>query len=333
MPAPDLVDPRPPLQHRAHSHEQRAAIAVTVFGPELDPALRAGLEQVLGACSGAASWDTEPAGTAPEPAWRWSLREADLAATRTALTRWQREHHLEGAVEVAALPCSHLLGGHGGAPHLVVLDVDSTLIEQEVIDLLADRVGCQAQVAAITEQAMAGALDFAASLRERVALLAGLPQQVLGEVSQQISLTPGAATLVSTLKAAGHRVVLASGGFTAIIAPLAQQLGVDAVAANRFQISAGMLSGQVEGAIVDRAAKAAVVRESAQRWDIASAHTVAIGDGANDAGMLAAAGTGIAFCAKPALREVADVVLHVRDLAGVLTALASEPDADPPGEA
>jgi len=202
--------------------------------------------------------------------------------------------------------------------YLVLLDVDSTVIQDEVIDLLAARADRLAEIAAITTSAMEGTIDFQEALRQRVALLAGLPAGVLDEVRDEITLTPGARTLCRTLKRLGYRIALVSGGFTPVIAPIGQDLGVDVVRANELEIADGRLTGRVIGPIIDRVAKREVLEELAATYQIPRRRTVAIGDGANDVDMLAAAGLGIAFNAKPVTREVADASVNVPYLDSVL---------------
>ncbi len=195
------------------------------------------------------------------------------------------------------------------AKRLVVFDVDSTLIQGEVIEMLAARAGCEDEVRAVTEAAMRGELDFTQALERRVALLAGLPESVLDEVADSITLMPGARTTVRTLKRLGFRCGVVSGGFTRIIDRLAGELGLDFSVANELEIADGTITGRVVGDVVDRQGKAAALRDAAARFDVPLAQCVAIGDGANDIDMLAAAGLGVAFNAKPALREVADTAL------------------------
>jgi phosphoserine phosphatase len=189
---------------------------------------------------------------------------------------------------------------------LIVFDVDSTLVQGEVIEMLAARAGAEDEVRAITEAAMRGELDFAESLRRRVAVLAGLPESVLGEVAAQLELTPGARTTIRTLKRLGFRCGVVSGGFTRMIAGLVEQLGLDFCAANELEIVDGRITGRVLGEIVDRPGKAVALRRFAETFGIPLEQCVAVGDGANDIDMLAAAGLGVAFNGKPALREVAD---------------------------
>jgi phosphoserine phosphatase len=195
------------------------------------------------------------------------------------------------------------------AKRLIVFDVDSTLIQQEVIEMLAARAGALEAVAAITEAAMRGELDFAESLHQRVGTLAGLPAEVLDEVAEDVELTPGARTTIRTLRRLGYHVGVVSGGFRQVIEPLAHELMLDFVAANELEIVDGKLTGRVIGQIVDRAGKAKALRDFAHQVGVPMAQTVAVGDGANDIDMLAAAGLGVAFNAKPALREVADASL------------------------
>ncbi|MFN8068925.1 MAG: phosphoserine phosphatase SerB [Mycolicibacterium insubricum] len=204
------------------------------------------------------------------------------------------------------------------AKRLVVFDVDSTLIQGEVIEMLAARAGAEEKVAAITEAAMRGELDFAESLRERVSTLAGLPVEVLDEVADEIQLTPGARTTIRTLRRLGYHCGVVSGGFREIIDPLAHELNLDFVAANVLEVADGTLTGRVVGEIVDRPGKARALRNFAAEAGVPMEQTVAVGDGANDIDMLSAAGLGVAFNAKPALREVADASLSHPYLDSVL---------------
>ena len=195
------------------------------------------------------------------------------------------------------------------AKRLIVFDVDSTLIQGEVIEMLAEKAGALAAVAEVTEAAMRGELDFAESLHRRVATLAGLPAGILDEVADQIELTPGARTTIRTLRRLGYYCGIVSGGFRQVIEPLAHELMMDFVAANELEIIDGKLIGRVVGNVVDRPGKAKALRDFAQQVGVPMEQTVAVGDGANDIDMLAAAGLGVAFNAKPALREVADASL------------------------
>ncbi|MDQ3578468.1 MAG: phosphoserine phosphatase SerB, partial [Actinomycetota bacterium] len=195
------------------------------------------------------------------------------------------------------------------AKRLVVFDVDSTLVQGEVIEMLAARAGCEDEVRAITEAAMRGELDFTESLLSRVRLLAGLPATVLDDVADDLMLTAGARTTIRTLKRLGFRCGVVSGGFTSIIDRLVKDLGLDFAAANDLEVVDGLLTGEVIGDIVDRPGKAVALRRFAEEFGVPLAQCVAVGDGANDIDMLATAGLGVAFNAKPALREVADTAL------------------------
>ncbi|GFG76665.1 phosphoserine phosphatase SerB [Mycobacterium botniense] len=229
---------------------------------------------------------------------------------QAALTRVAADERIDVALEDYSL--------ERRAKRLIVFDVDSTLIQGEVIEMLAARAGVQDAVAAITEKAMRGELDFAASLQQRVAALAGLPAQVLDEVAGQLELTPGARTTLRTLRRLGFHIGVVSGGFRQIIDPLARELMLDFVAANELEIRQGKLTGRVVGPIIDRAGKAKALRDFAHQAGVPMEQTVAVGDGANDIDMLAAAGLGVAFNAKPALRQVADASLSYPYLDTVL---------------
>ncbi|OMH26373.1 phosphoserine phosphatase SerB [Tersicoccus phoenicis] len=212
---------------------------------------------------------------------------------------------------------------HDGGRLLLILDVDSTLIQQEVIELLAAHAGREAEVAAVTDAAMRGELDFARSLHARVEALAGLPVRVITEVVEAVRLSPGAERLVAAMLADGHRVAAVSGGFDQVLTPLAERLGLSHHRANLLGVRDGALTGRVEGTVVDRAVKAASLREWAARDGVAPDHVIAVGDGANDADMLAAAGLSVAYNAKPALRRVADAQLNLPrlDAVGALAGL------------
>ncbi|MEE6175978.1 phosphoserine phosphatase SerB [Mycobacterium sp. 050134] len=222
-------------------------------------------------------------------------------ALRTALNRVSAGESVDIAVEDYSL--------ERRAKRLIVFDVDSTLVQGEVIEMLAAKAGAEGTVAAITEAAMRGELDFAQSLQQRVATLAGLPATVIDEVADQLELMPGARTTLRTLRRLGYHCGVVSGGFRRIIEPLAEELMLDFVAANDLEIVDGTLTGRVAGPIIDRAGKAKALRDFAQQAGVPMAQTVAVGDGANDIDMLAAAGLGVAFNAKPALRAVADASL------------------------
>ena len=227
--------------------------------------------------------------------------DAADAALRAALAELSARVGLDVAVEREGLTRR--------AKRLVVFDVDSTLIQGEVIEMLAAKAGREAEVREVTEAAMRGELDFAQSLERRVSALAGLPSSVLDEVADSLTLMPGARTTIRTLKRLGFRCGVVSGGFTPIIDRLAVDLGLDFSMANDLEIQDGKLTGRVLGEIVDRPGKAQALRRFAAEFDVPLAQCVAIGDGANDIDMLSTAGLGVAFNAKPALREVADTAL------------------------
>jgi phosphoserine phosphatase len=194
---------------------------------------------------------------------------------------------------------------------LIVMDVDSTLIQGEVIEMLAAHAGCEAEVARVTDAAMRGELDFAESLRERVALLEGVDASCLDQVYDDLVLSPGARTTVRTLKRLGYRFAIVSGGFSQITDRLAADLGIDFSAANELEIVDGKLTGRVVGEVVDRAGKARALRRFAAEAGVPEAATIAIGDGANDLDMLSAAGLGIAFNAKPLVQQAAHTAVNV----------------------
>jgi len=201
---------------------------------------------------------------------------------------------------------------------LVQLDVDSTFIQQEAIELLAAKAGVLEQVAAITASAMRGEMDFEQSLRARVGLLKGLPESAIAEVQMEISLTDGAQNLVETLHGEGHSVSLVSGGFIDIIEPMIKTMSIKYYKANKLEIVEGVLTGGLIGQVVDRAAKAEALREFAKASAVSIENTVAIGDGANDLDMMAAAGLSIAFNAKPIVVEAADLAINEPSLRSVI---------------
>ena len=240
----------------------------------------------------------------------FDISGADVAALR-------RELAIEAAVrgvDIAVSPSGLARRGR----RLVVMDVDSTLIQDEVIELLAAHAGREREVAEVTAAAMRGELDFAESLRARTKALAGLPENVLDDVRAAVRLTAGARTLVRTLKRLGFTVAVVSGGFIEVVGPLAEELGIDHAHANRLEVVDGLLTGNVVGEIVDREGKADALRRFAAQERLPLSRTVAIGDGANDLDMLAAAGLGIAFNAKPIVREQADTAVNVPYLDAVL---------------
>ena len=208
--------------------------------------------------------------------------------------------------------------GLRSAKRLVMLDMDSTLIVQEVIDLLAAKAGVAGEVSAITQKAMAGEMDFAQSLQARVSLLAGLNESMLSEVRGEITLTQGAEKLIQTLHLKGHKVGVVSGGFIDVIEPILKELKIDFYRANKLQILNGKLTGKLEGEIIDRAAKLKALVEFAKNEGVQMSQTVAIGDGANDLDMIESAGLGVAFNAKPKVAAAAATTISGSDLSAVL---------------
>ena len=207
------------------------------------------------------------------------------------------------------------------ARFLVVLDVDSTLIENEVIELLAEAAGSGAAVAEITARAMNGEVDFEESLRERVATLAGLPESVFGDVGQLVRVTQGVPAMIAGVRAAGGRVAVVSGGFHEIIDPVAAELGLDYWRANRLEVVDGVLTGGLVGPIIDGQSKADTLTEWAADCGLPLSRTVAVGDGANDLPMMAITGLSVGFDAKAPVRDEADVLMDVRDLSQLLALL------------
>ncbi|MEV6646289.1 phosphoserine phosphatase SerB [Amycolatopsis sp. NPDC051371] len=232
-----------------------------------------------------------------------------------------RSELADAAVEVGVDIAVERAGITRRAKRLVVFDVDSTLIQGEVIEMLGAHAGVEPEIREITEAAMRGELNFTESLERRVALLEGLPASAIDEVAASIELTPGARTTIRTLKRMGFKTGVVSGGFTQVIGGLVEELGLDFAAANELEIVDGKLTGRVVGDVVDRAGKAKVLRRFAGEYDIPLEQCVAVGDGANDIDMLSAAGMGVAFNAKPALREVADTALSHPYLDAVLFVL------------
>ena len=204
---------------------------------------------------------------------------------------------------------------------LVVFDVDSTLINEEAIELLAEHSGNREKVAEITERSMRGEIDFSTSLIERVATLKGLPESVLGQTAKNLTPTKGASELIQEIHTRGGKAAAVSGGFIQLLTGLKRELNLDYAQANTLGVENGMLTGEVVGELVNREAKAKYLKLWAQENDIPLERTFAIGDGANDLGMMAIAGLSVAFCAKPIVRESADVVIDERDLTKVIALL------------
>ena len=205
---------------------------------------------------------------------------------------------------------------------LVVFDVDSTLIEDEVIELLAEAAGRRAEVAAVTERAMRGELDFAESLRDRVATLVGLDESVIEQTYERITVTAGAQELIDAVHAAGGKVGAVSGGFNQLLEPLAKRLSLDFWRANELGVADGKLTGEVIGKIVDRQAKADALAQWSQELGLIRRQTAAVGDVANDLQMMREAGLSVAFNAKPMVREQAQLVVQDQNLAELIKVLA-----------
>ncbi len=290
---PGSGDTSPPSQGRAH---------VTVLGT---PLTASAMAAVAGRIADAgANIDRI------ERMARYPVTALDLHVSGAAPDALRAELAAEAArqgIDVAVQPADLLRRGM----RLIVMDVDSTLIQGEVIEMIAAHAGCEAEVAEVTERAMRGELDFEESLRSRVALLEGVPAAALHEVYDSIQLAPGARTMVRTLRRLGYRFAIVSGGFSQITDRLAVDLGIHFARANELEIVDGRLTGRIVGQVVDRAGKAAALREFAAEVGVDVASTIAIGDGANDLDMLAAAGLGIAYNAKPAVRDAADTAVNV----------------------
>ncbi|MGH3215883.1 MAG: phosphoserine phosphatase SerB [Trebonia sp.] len=291
---------------------------VTVLGHPLQPDAVAAVAGRI-AASGANIDRITRLASDPVTCIELDVSGAEPGPLRAALAQVAADSGVDVAVQRGCL--------HRRAMRLIVMDVDSTLIQEEVIDLLAARAGCADEVAKITESAMRGELDFAASLRERVALLAGLDASVLDAVRASLRLTPGARTLIRTLQRLGYKCGIVSGGFTAVIEPLAASLGIDYVAANTLEVADGKLTGRVLEPVIDREGKTEALRRFARTAGVPLSQTVAVGDGANDLGMIAAAGLGVAFNAKQMVRDAADTALSVPYLDTVLYLLGISRDA------
>ncbi len=251
--------------------------------------------------------------TEPASSVEMIVRTTDPVELRAVLVQAADDTGVDIAVEQAGL--------RRRAKRLVVLDIDSTLIRDDAIDLLAERAGVSDQVVAITERAMAGQLEFSESLRTRVALLAGLPLAEVEAVRDTLRLTPGARMFVRTLRRLGYQVGVVSGGFTVFADRFVAELGLDFAAANELEIVDGRVTGNVVGPIIDRAGKAEALERFATQFGVPLAQTVAVGEGANDIDMLEAAGLGIAFNAKSALRAAADTSVNLPFLDTVLFVL------------
>ncbi len=293
-------DNRPRREGRAH---------VTVLGRPLRPHAVAAITGRI-ADTGANIDRIVRMARYPVTAIEFNVSGAEIGRLREVLATEAARQNVDVAVQNVGLL------RHGR--RLVVMDVDSTLIQGEVVDLLAARAGVADEVGAVTEQAMNGEIDFEESLRTRVSLLRGLPESALDEVYAALDLSPGARTLVRTLTRLGYRFGIVSGGFSQLTDRLAAELDIDYARANVLEVVDGQLTGRLVGAVVDRAAKADALRDFAHDSKVTLDRTVAIGDGANDLDMLAAAGLGIAFNAKPVVQEAAHAALNVPYLDAIL---------------
>ncbi|MBC6459562.1 phosphoserine phosphatase SerB [Actinomadura sp. HBU206391] len=296
---------------------RRGRLHVTVLGSPLRPAAMAGIAGRI-AVGGANIDRIQRLSHYPVTCIELEVSGADPEALRAALAIEAVEQQVDVAVQRAGL--------HRKAKRLIVMDVDSTLIQGEVIELLAERSGQIGKVAAITEAAMRGELDFEGSLRERVALLAGLDTAAIDDVRDRVQLAAGARTLVRTLKRLDYKFAIVSGGFTQVTDGLAAELGIDYSAANTLEIIDGRLTGRLVGPIIDRAGKAAALERFAHEAGVPISQTVAIGDGANDLDMIQAAGLGVAYNAKPVVRRAADTAVSVPYLDAILFLLGISRD-------
>ena len=297
----EIVDATPTRHAKRH--------VITALGPELSPDALARTSGAI-AASGGNIDRIHRLSRFPVWSYEFLVEGGDSNKLQASLM----DVAVEESIDIAVQP----YGLSRRSSRLVVLDVDSTLIRNEVIDLLADEAGCKEQVAALTDQAMRGDLDYADALEQRVALLQGTPVSAVDRVITQMVLTPGAKSFVLSPRRLGYRIAIISGGFTHFTDHLATQLDLDHAYANRLEIVDGVITGRIEGDIVDAKAKAELLESIAENEGVPIEQTVAVGDGANDLPMLQKAGLGIAFNAKPVLRGVADTTVNVPYLDAIL---------------
>jgi phosphoserine phosphatase len=293
----------------SNENSPHTELVITVLGSPLQGDALSKIAQIV-VNSGANIDRIERIAAYPVTALEIKVSQGEISSLRRSLAAAANEHGFDIAVQSSGL--------NRRGRQLVVMDVDSTVIQDEVVELLANHAGVGGKVKEITDRAMAGEIDFAQSLRERVALLEGLPEIIFDEVYKEIRLTPGARTLCRVLKNLDFHIALVSGGFTQVVEPLGEMLNVDHIKANMLEVVEGKLTGKVIGDIVDRAGKAEALRQFAKDHHIPLNRTIAIGDGANDLDMLDAAGLGIAFNAKPIVRNAADASVNVPYLDSVL---------------
>ncbi|HUP15692.1 MAG TPA: phosphoserine phosphatase SerB [Acidimicrobiia bacterium] len=295
----------------------RPRFAVTVIGAQISPEAFGAVANAIASAGGNID-SIERLSRYPVISYELAVSGGDQAAMRSSLLVTSAGHDVDVAVQAEGLTRR--------SKRLIVLDVDSTLIQDEVIDLLADEAGVAAEVAELTARAMTGEIDFAASLTRRVALLRDLPVDALERVWDRIRLTPGARTFVRTLHRMGMKIAIVSGGFTVFTERLKTDLGLDHAYGNELEIADGRLTGRLTGPPIDRARKASILKEVARVEGIPLDQTVAIGDGANDLDMLAVAGLGIAFNAKPVVRDAAHTAVSVPYLDAILFLLGIRRD-------
>lgn len=304
----DVVEP---ADNTLLAEEQR--YAVTVLGTEIGAAALAAATKAI-ATSGANIERIIRLSRFPVVSYEFIVSGGDESTLRSELVH---EAHVNNSFDAAV----QREGLSRRALRLVAIDMDSTLIQDEVIDLVADEIGCGEEVAELTERAMAGELDFTESLRARVALFAGAEVDVLERAQKRVQLTRGSRTFIRTLRRLGFTTMLVSGGFDFFTAAIAEELGIDHAYANKLEIVDNRLTGRLVGPIVDRERKGDLLRSVARAEGITLDQTVAVGDGANDLAMLEAAGLGVAFNAKQVVREAADTSLTVPYLDAILFVL------------